>query len=123
MKRMIALLLTVVLGFGMLAACAGNSSMDSRIVGTWELSKVKAFGFEVPFEKLGLEIKAITFNSGGECSVLGQEKTVKGVKWSFDGETVQLRANGKKLYDIQYENGVLKMTEPKTGAELIFEKR
>lgn len=123
MKRIIAALLAAVLLLGAFIACGGVGG-NSRIVGTWKLTKAKISGIEVPTDRFGVDV-SFTFEKDGSCSVTGlnQGQPLKNVKWTFDGSTVQIGTGGSNTIEMEYKDGTLKMIESRTGVELIFEKQ
>lgn len=123
MKRIIAALLAAVLFLGACTACSSIGG-NSRIVGTWKLTKAKIGGIEVSADKFGVNV-SFTFEKDGSCSVTGlqQGQPLKNVKWSFDGSTVKIGTDKLNVIEMEYQNGMLKMIESRSGVEMTFEKQ
>ncbi len=123
MKRIIAALLTAILILGAFTACGGVGG-NNRIVGTWKLTKAKISGIEVPTDRFGVDV-SFTFEKDGSCSVTGlqQGQPLKNVKLSFDGSTVKIGTDKLNVIEMEYQNGMLKMIESRSGVEMTFEKQ
>ena len=121
MKKTLALVLALILICGCFAACGGGIDADNPVIGTWTLTRAKAMGMEFTASDLGIDMQLI-LKANGSATLINEGETIDGAKWSFDNNTVSLKADGQHLYDLVYDGTILTLTEPESGSDLIFEK-
>lgn len=121
MKKTLALVLALVLICGCFMACASGIDPDNPVIGTWTLTRAKAQGMELTASDIGVDMQ-LTLKANASATLINDGETIDGAKWSFDNNTVSLKAAGQHLYDLVYDGTTLTLTEPESGTDLIFEK-
>ena len=121
MKKTLALALALVLICGCFAACASGIDPDNPVIGTWTLTRARAMGMELSASDIGVDMQLI-LKANGSATLINNGETIDGARWTFDNNTVDLKANGQHLYDLVYDGTTLTLNEPESGTDLIFEK-
>lgn len=125
-RKITALIATLVLVCGLMAAC-GSDSSDDPVVGTWEMTKVSAAGQDMSVSEFlkaanfdESEVPVITFNGDNTIDVdmLGSEGSGK---WELQDGKYHISDDSSMTLDFTLENDVLSVEY--SGATLEFAKQ
>ena len=98
----------------------GASELNG-LVGTWNFTKAKAMGMEIPASMMGTSM-TLVLNADGTAS-LSTDDSTNDLEWTMEVDgTVSLSVAGTEIFTLTYDGTVLTLATGAADVEMIFEK-
>lgn len=95
---------------------------EADVIGTWNATKAKMGQMELPLEMLEITMSFI-FNADGTVTVVSNGKSTDPTVWTITDGKVTIGSSSEVEYEMTYDGTYLKLLEPNSGVEILFEKQ
>ncbi len=96
---------------------------EADVLGDWTTTKARMGTTDIPLEVLGMSM-TFTFNEDGTVAVVTNgESTAEPARWKITDGKVAIGTEDEVLYEMTYDGTYLKILEPNSGVQILFEKQ
>ncbi len=95
---------------------------EADVIGTWAATKAQMGTTILPLDMLGITMTFV-FNSDGTVTVETNGESTEPTVWTITDGKVTIGSSSEVEYEMTYDGTYLKLLEPNSGVEILFEKQ